>query len=196
MRIPHILSTCLIFLLFACEKEKVDVIERYQFNNVLEYDALIYTVNGIVEDHNYSIESVYNNDFYINHLIDKIITKNNKTASFYYPQSEFKEALDFIYSDLSLLSTADSIFFSKILIDEDFDLTVDVRGKLIQDEIFIKGVLFEFKFGDTGYEGGMEYSPYSVQEIVNRYWTDEYNYSPFDTLAIYPFEMVLRKTNH
>lgn len=189
---------CGIFMLmaFGCEKEKVDSIEHYQLIKVMEYDAEIYTVNGIVEDQNNSIENVYNKDFYINHLIEKIIIRDKKKASFYYSQNEFKEALDLIYTDLSFLHVEDSIFFSNVLNDENLDFTVDIRGELIQDEILIKGVLFEFKFANTGYEGGIEYFPYSVQEIVNRYWRDLDNYSPLDTLSIYPFEIVLRKSNH
>ena len=50
-------------------------------------------------------------------------------------------------------------------------------------------------FANTGYEGGLEYCPYSVQEIVSKYWSEEYEYSSYDTLALYPFEMVLRKSN-
>jgi len=128
-------TTCLILFLIACEKEKEDVIERYQFNNVQEYDVILFTVNGLVESHNYDIESVYNKDFYINHLIDEVIVRNKSTASLYFPQSEFKEALDFIHSDLNVSFLGDSIIFSKNLIVEDFDISVDIRGTLIQNEI-------------------------------------------------------------
>lgn len=111
------------------------MIERYQFNNVQEYDVILFTVNGLVESHNYDIESVYNKDFYINHLIDEVIVRNKSTASLYFPQSEFKEALDFIHSDLNVSFLGDSIIFSKNLIVEDFDISVDIRGTLIQNEI-------------------------------------------------------------
>lgn len=191
-----LLSTiCLILFLIACEKEKEDVIERYQFNNVQENDVILFTVNGLVESHNYDIESVYNKDFYINHLIDEVIVRNKSTASLYFPQSEFKEALDFIHSDLNVSFLGDSIIFSKNLIVEDFDISVDIRGTQTQNEIWIKGILYEYMFANTGYEGGLEYYPYSVQEIVSKYWSEEYEYSPYDTLALYPFEMVLRKSN-
>ena len=145
---------------------------------------MLYTVDGAVDAHNYSIENVFFKDFFTSHLISEIILRNNSSASLYFPQSEFKEALDFVHSNLSVSFRGDSILFSKNLNVDDFDLSVDIRGILLQNEIQIKGVLYEYMFANTGYEGGMEYFPYSVQEIVNKYWAEEYDYCPYDTLAI------------
>ena len=193
--LPFFLTICTMVVFIACEKEKEEEIEHYQMVNVQEYDVLIYTENGVVQDHNYGIDNVHNKDFYLNHLIDKIIIRNKTAASFYFPVSENKEALDFIHSYLSVTFQVDSIFFRKVLIVDDFDIDIDTRGTLMQNEILIKGILYEYKFENTGYEGGIEYYPYSVPEIVNKYWGDNFEFSPLDTLALYPFELVFAKTN-
>lgn len=183
-------SKLIIFLMlivvFGCTKEESVYPKKYIVVEFIESRVDLYSIDGLIENHSYTFDSINKREFFESYLINEIIFTAKNNASFKFPLSEEQEIWELIGENLNVTYKNDSIFFSKELIVDDYDLSSDFRGLFKNDNIYLNGIFFEYSDEET-YFWGMDYHPFSVEKVLEYIWNE--SSKDLATMRIYHFEL-------
>lgn len=175
----------LVLLLNNCQEENSEYPCSYKLVEITKNPIEVYTKTDTVGSHNFTVENIIGNDWLNKNTINEINFKSSKTASLKFNESELKEALDYLYSDLSIIYKNDSIFFKGIKIGlNDENDTVSLKGIVCQDTIKLFGVFFAL---NNAMPQGVEYGEFDKYKIL------ELGTGSNDTLALFHFALKFEK---
>jgi hypothetical protein len=175
-----------LIVFFACTKEESVYPKKYKVVEFTESRVDLYTIDGIIENHSYTFDSINKREFFESFLINEIIFTAKNIASFKFPVSEEQELWELMGKNLNVTYNNDSIFFSKELIVDDYDLSSDFRGLFKNDNIYLNGIFFEYSDEYT-YFWGMDYHPFSIEKALEYIWNE--SSKDLATMRIYHFEL-------
>ncbi len=176
----------LLIVTFACNTENHDYPKKYRLVEFTEESVELYTIDGIVGNHTNTFDSISKLEYLKGYLMSEIVFTSEKNASFLFPSGENQEGWEEIHGNLNVTYQNDSIFFTKELIIDEYDLSTDVRGVMINENIVLNGIHFELKGENTGL-WGTNYHPFSLESVFEYIWNDASGSG--DTLEIYHFTL-------
>ena len=181
-----ILFAIIIVLFNDCKKETKSQPYSYKLVDVRKGAIEVYTKNDTVKEHYFTVDNIVGNDWLNVNTINEIYFSNLNIASLRFNQSDLKEGLDYLYSDLSVIYKNDSIFFHSIKKGlNDKNDTISVKGLYQTDSIKIIGVLFAL---NKTMPQGVEYGDFNKSKIFKKY-----GIGINDTLALFNFVLVFKK---
>lgn len=176
----------LLIVTFACNKENHDYPKKYRLTEFTEGSVELHTIDGIIANHNYTFDSISKLGYLEGYLMSEIVFTAEKNASFLFPPGEDQEGWEEISKNLNVTYKNDSIFFTKELIIDEYDLSTDVRGVMKNENIVLTGIHFELK-GVNTFLWGSHYHPFSLERVFEYIWNVDSGSG--DTLEVYHFTL-------
>jgi len=186
----YFLTFVILLLITSCDREDSFTPENYKLDRISSKGTEVYTNSVLVENHNYNLNQIINNEFYTNDIISEINFDSKDKASFKYQGIECQISRGFLSKNISVTYKNDSIYFYSKAFIENQAYYLDIHGIKNSDSIALQGFIYAL---DKTIMNGLLYEPLSKDWVLDLIWPDDTKNITSDTLVFYHFEQVFKK---